>query len=124
MGPRPQTFGPSGGGVYHDMLNADWLSLATSQVPVKMTCVGSDGKAHELTFSLRDQLKDNTALTPYDIDSDHQQTQFLLYHLIQELLNRRGQPIALAPALYTTSEFVYAVKSLVDVNDYKQIPKP
>ncbi len=124
LGPKPRSFGPLTGGAYQDLLNAHFLSQALSTQPVRFTVIGTDGQAHKVTCTLRNNQKDNTALSPYDIEHDQQQQQFLLYHLLQELMNRRGQPLALAPALYSVNEFVYPVKSLVDVNDYRVIPKP
>ncbi len=124
LGPKPRSVGPLTGGAYQDLLNAHFLSQALSTAPVKFTVMGQDGKFHKVSCTLRNNQKDNTALSPYDIEHDQQQQQFLLYHLLQEIMNRRGQPLALSPALYSVNEGVYAVQSLVNVNDYRVIPKP
>jgi len=120
----PRTVGPAAGATYYDVLNQNYLRQVEVAVPVKFTCLGQDGQYHTITCTIPNGNVDETSGPNTTYVHDFQTMQFMLYHLIQDIMGKHGQPLALAPALKTTGEFVYAIPSLVDVKDYKTIPKP
>lgn len=91
-GPKPQTVGPPAGGVFHDALNLNYLTLNEGAGPLNIPVITDAGKPTFVYGRMKYIFRDITNGPTNDQISDHEKMMFLALHTQLERVWKYGAP--------------------------------